>query len=27
LPIIMGELRGLDEETKEIMYTIIRELR
>ena len=27
LPIIMAELRELDEETKEIMYTIIRELR
>jgi len=27
LPIIMGELRGLDDETKEIMYSIIRELR
>lgn len=26
LPIIMGELRNLDEETKEIMYSIIREL-
>jgi len=27
LPIIMGELRGLDDETKELMYSIIRELR
>jgi len=27
LPIILGELRGLDEETKELMYSIIRELR
>lgn len=27
LPIIMGELRDLDDETKELMYSIIRELR
>ena len=26
LPIIMGELKNLDEDTKEIMYSIIREL-
>lgn len=27
LPIIMNELRGLDDETKELMFSIIRELR